>query len=98
MSPDNYVAVGTTISVLLGSGVLAAIINKKIPKHTQLLAIVQDIQEERDWDRAKFKDLEARMETMESKQKMRDDYIAILRMHINDELPPPPPEWPVGLR
>ena len=98
MTVDNLPAIITVMSVLLGSGVIAAIINKKIPKHTQLIEIVQDLQEERDRVDEKMGRLESRMELMESKQKLRDDYIAILRMHINDELPPPPPEWPVGLR
>ena len=97
MNPNNIVAVSTVLSVLLGSGVLAAFVNKSIPKHTQLLEIVQDIQEERTNDRAKIEKLETRMEMMESKQKIRDDYIAALRMHINDGLPPPPPEWPPSL-
>ncbi len=30
-------------------------------------------------------------------QRIQDDYIGVLRRHINDGNPPPPPDWPVGL-
>lgn len=43
-------------------------------------------------------ELRERVETLESNERIRDDYILRLRQHIADELPPPPPPWPEDLR
>lgn len=39
-----------------------------------------------------------RIENLERRERIRDDYIGRLRKHISDGLPPPPPEWPEELR
>lgn len=41
--------------------------------------------------------LTCRMDDMEARERVRDDYILELRMHISDGKPPPPPAWPATL-
>lgn len=98
MQEFDWVAIGSVFTILLGSGGLGVFINKKIPRHTQLVEIVADLQEERDKSNGRIETLEGRLELLEVKQRLRDDYIALLRMHINNGYPPPPPEWPAGLK
>lgn len=42
--------------------------------------------------------LTKRVGVIESHERIREDYIYLLRGHIASGLPPPPPEWPPGLR
>jgi len=39
----------------------------------------------------------ARLEKLEARELVRDDYIGALRQHIYDGKPPPPPPWPTSL-
>lgn len=41
--------------------------------------------------------LERENEESKMRERLRDDYIADLRRHINDGSPPPPPHWPPAL-
>lgn len=38
-----------------------------------------------------------RMDASVARERIRDDYIQILRQHIADGRPPPPPAWPAEL-
>jgi len=98
MNDIDWVAIGSVLAILLGSGGLGVFVNKKIPRHTQLIELVADLQEERDKSNDRLDTLEQKLDTLEQKQRLRDDYIALLRMHINNGYPPPPPEWPEGLK
>jgi hypothetical protein len=38
-----------------------------------------------------------RVDRLEDRERVRDDYIIQLRQHILEEKPPPPPPYPIGL-
>jgi hypothetical protein len=52
--------------------------------------LIDQLQEERT-------EIRARVLGLETRERVRDDYILTLRQHINDEKPPPPPPWPAAL-
>lgn len=75
----------------LGIGTIAAaIINKIRPKGERELALLEQVQEERARDHDRIVGLERR-------ERIRDDYIMVLRQHIANGQPPPPPAYPAGL-
>lgn len=43
------------------------------------------------------KDLNVRVALLESRSNIQADYIIVLRRHIEDGKPPPPPTYPEGL-
>ena len=44
-----------------------------------------------------LRDVRTRMDRVERRERVRDDYIAQLRSHIEQGAPPPPPPWPAAL-
>ena len=62
---------------------------------------LEDLREELAAERAERKAAEAklnsRLDAAVVRERLRDDYIAALRFHIESGKPPPPPAWPDGL-
>jgi uncharacterized membrane-anchored protein YhcB (DUF1043 family) len=75
----------TLLGVLLGSR----------QKATEI--VVADLRAELTDTRAEVKDNMARLAALERRDRAWANYVHTLRRHITDELPPPPPEWPVEL-
>jgi cell division protein FtsB len=61
-------------------------------------ALFNELQEERAELKAERKELRERVDRIEERERIRDDYIQELRQHIRLGLPPPPPPWPEGIR
>ena len=85
------------VGVLGTSGALGAIIGKRVAPKTTPLEILQEIQEERGELRNRLTTVEDRLSRVERNNRVQSDYIGVLRRHIADGMPPPPPAWPEGL-
>lgn len=51
----------------------------------------------RSGDRERISKLEERVDALDGRNKRKDDYIGVLRQHINDGKAPPPPPYPADL-
>lgn len=87
MSPEGIALVLGALGI---GTIIAAIINKIRPKGERELALLEQVQEERERDHK-------RIEGLERRERVRDDYIMLLRQHIADGKPPPPPPYPSAL-
>ncbi len=86
-----YVLVGLMALVgTVGTAALAA-------RQKGLTDLVDALQVEVKALRDKVTDNEARIALLERRDRAWADYVHILRRHIVDQKPPPPPEWPAGL-
>lgn len=45
-----------------------------------------------------YKETRGRVDRLEARERVRDDYIIELRQHIEEDKGPPPPPYPEGLR
>ncbi|MEV8166231.1 hypothetical protein AB0O80_10650 [Rothia kristinae] len=71
-------------------------------QRAELAAVQAEVRAEREQERAEVAQARAEMRqaTQEAEARIAAsaDYITLLRAHITNELPPPPPEFPVILR
>lgn len=79
-------AVLTLLGVLFSTWLTSRASNRKLRSDSGQQMIDQ-LQEE-------VSGLRARVAQLERNQRVQDDYIGQLRMHIADRQPPPPPAWP----
>lgn len=89
------------IIVALVTWLVARVQKKGQPEH----ALIDQLQEERDKDRARIDALENGMRAMakdlsslQVKETALLIYVSSLRHHIDSGNPPPPPPWPAGLQ
>ena len=83
---DWVVTLSIAIVAALATWGSTKIQNRTKPEH----ALIDQLQED-------LKDIRARMDRVERRERVRDDYIAKLRRHIEQGNPPPPPPWPEAL-
>lgn len=104
---NAWLAVAGIVVGLVGAGGIASVITKHMEiraeerktatsggKENQLIDQYQEHAASQD---AKIERLENRMDASYRRERVRDDYIAVLRQHIADGKPPPPPPFPPGL-
>lgn len=60
-------------------------------------SIIADLRTELTETRAEVKDNDTRIAALERKDRAWANYVHVLRRHIDDGKPPPPPEWPADL-
>ena len=102
-----WLAAGSIVVGLMGAGGIGSVIVKHMEiraeerktassgdKENQLIDQYQEHAASQD---AKIERLEDRMDASYRRERVRDDYIAVLRQHIADGKPPPPPPFPPGL-
>ena len=96
MSQETTVAIIVLVGVLFTGivGVITAILNNK-QKATD--SVIADTRAELAATRAEVKENAQRIAKLESRDRAWSTYVHVLRRHITDEKPPPPPEWPVEL-
>ena len=92
---DAQVVVTVVVGVLafvgtVGTAVLAS-------RQKGLTDLTERLQVEIEALRRNVSDNDKRIGRLESRDRAWADYVHILRRHINDQKPPPPPEWPPGL-
>ena len=96
MSEQETIALFVLAGVLFTAitGVVVAVLTGKQKAFeswvAELRAEVADL-------RAEVKDNDERIAKLERRDRKCADYVHILRRHITDQKPPPPPEWPAGL-
>lgn len=86
-------AVGTLLGIYLGV--------RQTGRKTRTDAaqgLIDQLQEERGEIRKELNAVQVELRAIRERELIRDDYIQELRNHIREGLPPPPPEWPEGLR
>jgi chromosome segregation ATPase len=80
-------------------------VNRKTATTDAAQRQIDQIQEDREADRAQFQKtaarfeerqqrLEARQEQLEAVNRISNDYVYVLRAHISEGRPPPPPPFP----
>ncbi len=87
------------VYILVGFMALAGAIGTAIlgARQKGLADLVSALQTEIESLRDKASDNEARIAKLERRDRQWANYVHVLRRHINDRQPPPPPEWPPGL-
>ncbi len=92
---DTAILVGLIVAILGLTGTVGvAVLTAKQKGLTDLVAALQA---EVDKLRDKASDNEARIAKLERRDRQWANYVHVLRRHITDQKPPPPPEWPPGL-
>ncbi len=96
MSEAETVALFVLAGVLFTAvtGVVVAVVTSKQKAFEAWVAELRDQVEDL---RNQVKDNKTRIAKLESRDRKWADYVHILRAHITDQKPPPPPEWPAGL-
>lgn len=96
MSEQETIAIMVLVGVVFTGivGVITAILNNK-QKATD--SVIADLRAELAATRAEVKENAERIAKLESRDRAWSNYVHVLRRHITDEKPPPPPEWPKDL-
>jgi hypothetical protein len=79
------------VLAVVGSSGLGAWVKAKFPAKASPLEVLAQVKQEREDDRVKIENLQSDMRKL-------TDYVHDLREHIAEGKPPPPPDWPDGLR
>lgn len=100
MSQDVWQFLGTLVAALIGFvGIWMSLRQSGRKSKTDAAqSLFNDLQEERQELKDEREKLKARVDRIEERERIRDDYIQELRQHIRLGLPPPPPNWPEGIR
>lgn len=96
MSQDEVVALYALMGVLF-TAVVSVVVVVLTGKQKAVTAMVAALQDEVESLREQVGDNENRIQRLERRDRRWADYVHILRRHIYDQKPPPPPEWPAGL-
>lgn len=96
MSQDEVVALYALMGVLF-TAVVSVVVVVLTGKQKAVTAMVAALQDEVESLREQVGDNETRIQRLERRDRQWADYVHILRCHIYDQKPPPPPEWPAGL-
>lgn len=96
MSQDEVVALYALMGVLF-TAVVSVVVVVLTGKQKAVTAMVAALQDEVESLREQVGDNETRIQRLERRDRQWADYVHILRRHIYDQKPPPPPEWPAGL-
>lgn len=96
MTEDVTVALFVLIGVLFTAvtGVVVAVLTAR---QRAVDAVIADLRAQVDDLREQVKDNDERIAQLERRDRIWVDYVHILRRHITEQKPPPPPEWPAGL-
>lgn len=108
MNGDSLGWAGALITAVLTSGAVSALISKRVPEvetdAARLRRVEQASVERERVAEERVDRLERRLDAAEEEIaelkgsiRLRDDYIGVLRRHIDDGKVPPPPPWPPGL-
>jgi hypothetical protein len=87
---DPIIGVALTAFGVIAAAYLTSRVSNRKLKADSGLALIDQHQED-------IASLRARMAHLERTQRLQGDYIGLLRKHIADGHPPPPPAWPEGL-
>ena len=100
----NWEALALIVAAIVGPSGVAVYFQRKQPRGTRENTLIDQYQEkvaEQDRHAAaqdvKIATLEHRMDALVHRERLRDDYIMLLRQHIAENKPPPPPPFPPGL-
>jgi uncharacterized membrane protein (DUF106 family) len=96
VSQDEVVALYALMGVLV-TAVVSIVAVVLTGKQKALTAMVSALQDEVESLREQVGNNETRIQRLERRDRQWADYVHVLRRHINDQKPPPPPEWPAGL-
>lgn len=96
MSQDEVVALYALMGVLF-TAVVSVVVVVLTGKQKAVVTLVESLQTEVESLREQVGDNETRIQRLERRDRQWADYVHILRRHIYDQKPPPPPEWPAGL-
>lgn len=96
MNADEVVALFALVGVLF-TAVVSVVAVVLTGKQKAVVALVESLQSEVESLREQVGDNENRIQRLERRDRQWADYVHILRRHIYDQKPPPPPEWPAGL-
>lgn len=96
MNADEVVALFALVGVLF-TAVVSVVVVVLTGKQKAVSAMVAALQDEVESLREQVGDNETRIQRLERRDRRWADYVHILRRHIYDQKPPPPPEWPAGL-
>lgn len=96
MSQDEVVALYALMGVLF-TAVVSVVVVVLTGKQKAVTAMVAALQDEVESLREQVGDNETRIQRLERRDRQWADYVHILRRHIYDQKPSPPPEWPAGL-
>lgn len=86
---------------LIAGGLIAGMFNRSDNRFDSRLEAQQKLYDQLQEDlnaerRQREKDVD-RIHALLDMSHRKDNYIGELRQHINDQKPPPPPDWPEGL-
>ena len=90
----------STISTIVVAVITAAggFLVAKMPKAgTREIAFINELQEEMKDQKEEIKEMRKEINQIAFLSKEQSEYIFKLRLHILNELPPPPPEYPEAL-
>lgn len=96
MNQEEVVALFALVGVLFAA-VVSVVVAVLTGKQKAVVALVEALQSEVESLREQVSDNDARIQRLERRDRQWADYVHILRRHIYDQKPPPPPEWPSGL-
>jgi hypothetical protein len=96
VNQDEVVALFALVGVLF-TAVVSVVVVVLTGKQKAVSAMVAALQAEVESLREQVGDNETRIQRLERRDRQWADYVHILRRHIYDQNPPPPPEWPAGL-
>ena len=103
---DTAVIVSVVVALLALTGTVVSVLVAKQQKERDALfedrqaaqaEALDNLRREVADLRAKYAEAEARIARLERRDRQWANYVHVLRRHINDRQPPPPPEWPPGL-
>ena len=94
---DGWKGVALLVAALLGTGGIGAPIRSNIPKGTRENALIDQYQEHSREQDAAIASLQSAVRALQRREHVRDDYIMLLRQHIAEGKPPPPPSFPPAL-
>lgn len=87
---EPIIGVALTALGVIGAAYLTSRVSNRKLKSDSGLALIDQHQED-------IAALRSRVAQLERTQRIQGDYIGLLRRHIADGHPPPPPAWPDSL-
>lgn len=96
MTEQTIIALFVLVGVIFTgvTGIVAAVMASR---QKAFEAIVSELREQVDGLREQVRDNDLRIAKLERRDRVWADYVHLLRRHITEQKPPPPPEWPAGL-
>ena len=87
----------TPIVVALVGAFVSIIVARSNRKASSEQALINQLQEEQRFNRERVDALETKIANFEVAQRVSLNYVHLLRNHIIEGMPPPPPDFPEGM-